>query len=409
MHILVLNFTFRGYGDYWRALQFARQLHARGHRVTLMCAARDKRYRARRMARDGFVMFETPHWAPGVHPQEGWGPLDLIFRCARVLAERVDLVFSFSHKPTTTVPARLARLRWGCPWVSDWCDLWGGPEGLFRRFVLSQQAFRSLPPAVRAWRRFLFRREERMEQRVRRTADLITVICSDLARRARDLGIAPERVLLLPSGAPVDAISPADKIAARRLLGLSDSAFTLGYMANYHHDEDLLLAAFARLLQRVPDAVLLVMGPPFDHPQRLLTETQIALSICHLGRVEFEHISPRLAAADALVMPLSDTQFNRGRWPNKIGDYLAAGRPVVTTAVGDAPGLVQEHDLGWIGPPTAEGLAEAMGRAWEERARWDEIGRRGRRVAETVLSYAALTDRLIDAVRRQTGLDLRRP
>ena len=39
MHILLLNFTFRGFGDYWRALQFARQLHMRGHEITLMCGA----------------------------------------------------------------------------------------------------------------------------------------------------------------------------------------------------------------------------------------------------------------------------------------------------------------------------------------------------------------------------------
>ncbi len=409
MHILLLNMTFRGNGEYFRALQFARQLHMRGHEVTLMCVARDKRYRARRAHVAGFTYFETPHWAPGLDAQEGWGPIDLVFRLGHAAIHRADLVFSFSHKPTTVIPAKFSRLLWGCPWVSDWCDLWGGPEGLLQNFVMKLDAHRNLPPHVRAWRRFIFGLDERRERRVRRSADLVTAICSWLSERALEFGIPEECVRVIPSGAPTDSIQPGDKVQARRSLGIKSGDFALGYMSNYHHDEDLLLGAFARLLEAFPRAVLLVIGPPFEHPERHLTPEQMERSVRCLGKVPYAEIATPMAASDVLLMPLSDTGFNWGRWPNKIGDYLAAGRPVVSTAVGDAPDLVRRHEIGWVGEASVSGLATAMAEAWDGRGQWQERGRLARQVAETELSWGAQTDRLIDAVRTVTGLDLSPP
>ncbi|NUP90303.1 MAG: glycosyltransferase family 4 protein [Candidatus Sumerlaeia bacterium] len=408
MRLLLLNHNTRGQGTYWRALQFARQFHMRGHEVTLMCVAADKRFRARRSSRDGFTLFETPHWAPGLDPQEGWGPLDVLFRTARGLARRVDLVFSFDHKPDAIIPAKAARLRSGCPWISDWCDWWGGPEGLFRRWVIPGEGFQALPARVRRWREWIFRRDERREERARLSADLMTVICQALADRAESLGTRRDRILLLPSGAPADAIQPGDKSSARAALDLPGGAFVLGYMANAHLDEDLLLGAFARLLDAAPETVLLVLGPPFDHPERHLTPRQRTRSVRALGPVPFPRIGSVLAAADVLLMPLSDCLYNRGRWPNKIGDYLAAGRPIVTTNVGDAPALVSRHGIGWVGSPTSESLARAIAQAWDDRAQWEDLGRQARRVAETELSWHALAEKLITAIHVRLGLDLSR-
>jgi glycosyltransferase involved in cell wall biosynthesis len=153
---------------------------------------------------------------------------------------------------------------------------------------------------------------------------------------------------------------------------------------------------------------MLVMGPPFDHPERLLTEEQIERSIRVLGTVPFEEIGTALAASDALIMPLSNCLYNWGRWPNKIGDYLAAGRPVVCTAVGDAPALVRRHGVGWVGEASEEGLAGAMAQAAEEKSRWREMSRAARRVAETDLSWERLTRDLAGAVLDRTGIQLMR-
>jgi glycosyltransferase involved in cell wall biosynthesis len=408
MHILITNHNVRGQGTYWRALQFARQIHMRGHTVTMMCVASDKRFRARRSHHDGFTLYETPHWAPALDPQEGWGPLDVLFRMSHALARRVDLVYSFSHKPNCILPARVARIRSGCPWVSDWCDWWGGPEGLFRRWVIPSEAFQALPPRTRRWREHIFRREERREERVRHRADLVTLICHSLRDRARSLGLPEEKLLVIPSGAPTDAISPGDKGEARRALGLSQTAYVLSYMANMHLDEDLLLGAFARLLDVSPNAVLLVIGPPFDHPERHLTPERCEASLHTRGSIPFSEVPTALAASDVLLMPLSDCHYNRGRWPNKIGDYLAAGRPVIATDVGDAPDLLRRHGAGWISAPTAEALATEMAQAWDDRLRWGEMGERAREVAMTDLSWHRLTERLITAIHVRLGLDLSR-
>lgn len=406
MNILIFNHNTRGQGTHWRALQFARHLHMRGHTITLMCTAWDKKCRARRSDGPRFTMFETPHWAPGLDKQEGWGPLDVLFRVAHSVSGKVDLVYSFSHKPNCILPARIARFRHDCPWVSDWCDWWGGPEGLFQQFVFPSVGFKSLPKRVQMWRRFILRLDERRETRCRHSADMVTTICTALSDRAQQIGIAPQRIRVIPSGAPTDSITPMDKSKVRAELGLPADVPIFGYLANMHLDEDLLLDAFARVLTEHPKALLLVMGPPFDHPERFLTPEQIDRSIKCLGMVPFTHIPVPLAASDVLLMPLSDCHYNHGRWPNKIGDYLAAARPVLTTDVGDAPALVRDHEVGWVAEPTPEAMADTMAISIQSHAQWGDLGHRARQVAETTLSWTALTNQLSAGIRTLTGLDL---
>jgi hypothetical protein len=75
------------------------------------------------------------------------------------------------------------------------------------------------------------------------------------------------------------------------------------------------------------------------------------------------------------VLPMCDTIANRGRWPSKINEYLAAGRAVAITDVGDVATWVRNRGCGVVadaapmpfagaivdllGSPDARGAAEA--------------------------------------------------
>jgi glycosyltransferase involved in cell wall biosynthesis len=62
--------------------------------------------------------------------------------------------------------------------------------------------------------------------------------------------------------------------------------------------------------------------------------------------VPYDELSWYLGCADLFILPYPDKIYNIGRWPNKIGDYLSVGRPIISNPVGDVRTLLQEHNVG---------------------------------------------------------------
>lgn len=81
--------------------------------------------------------------------------------------------------------------------------------------------------------------------------------------------------------------------------------------------------------------------------------------------------------------------------PSKILSIMAAARPVVAAMnSGDASALIEDAGCGLCVPPEdSEALAEAVWCLYENQARSQTMGERGRRYAEDRLSLQAFTSR----------------
>ena len=75
-----------------------------------------------------------------------------------------------------------------------------------------------------------------------------------------------------------------------------------------------------------------------------------------LGRKPYDQVADYMAASDVLIMPWNDSDWIKGCNPIKLKEYLAVGRPVVTT---DFPALAEYRDLVRVAG-TAEGFASAI-------------------------------------------------
>jgi len=199
------------------------------------------------------------------------------------------------------------------------------------------------------------------------------------------------RCRTIPNGVDMQRFHPAD--AARRAglrgaLGFDGSARLIGCVASFspvkrHAD---MLAAFAQVRGRLPDAHLLLIG---EGPLREPIERQIAelnLSACvHLlgARRDVEHILPAL---DAFVLASSTEGLS-----NAILEAQACGLPVAATDVGGNPDLVREGETGLLVPPgTPDALARAMGDLLANAERAAEFGQRARANVERKHSLEAM-------------------
>lgn len=157
---------------------------------------------------------------------------------------------------------------------------------------------------------------------------------------------------------------PMEREVARRRLGLDDRPTLLffGFVRRYK-GLDLLLEAMPAILERVPDARLLIVGEFFGDPGPYLDiirrlDLRDAVEV-HDKYVPTEEVAPWFCAADALVLPYRSAT-NSGIV--QIGYNFAL--PSVVTDVGSLSEVVIDGETGFVIPDAAPAsIAAAVERA----------------------------------------------
>lgn len=382
MRLLFLNHNLVWRGTFFRVYHLARELVRLGHQVNVWTVSRYLRPLGDRYEHSGVRIWETPRWWKVGRHDGGYAPVDISARTLRVPFGRWDVVHAFDHRPNVSVPWYARRLlRRGSLFCADWCDWWtaGGITTSRRRF---------------SW---VDRVEQRLEEGSKRSADLVTVISTVLRDRAISVGVNPERVAVLPSGADVEGIATLDPRQCRETVGLRKNDPVLCFVGYSLWDIEHISDAFTRVLKIVPSCQLLVVGGGVESPalDTLKKRFRVGCEVYLPGDVPYRLLPKFLGAASVHLLPLCDTLANHARVPNKLGDYLACGRPIVASDVGDAGCLVRSEGIGRVAESSAESFAkeilEVLGLPSEERY---DMGRRARALAEGDYSWRAVAARL---------------
>jgi glycosyltransferase involved in cell wall biosynthesis len=102
-----------------------------------------------------------------------------------------------------------------------------------------------------------------------------------------------------------------------------------------------------------------------------------------LGSLPHERMPALYDDVDAAAVLLRDRPVFEAALPTKLFEAMAAGRPVVLSARGEAADLVERHAAGVVVPPeNPQELAEALRHLASDRAKLAELGANARRCAE---------------------------
>lgn len=203
-----------------------------------------------------------------------------------------------------------------------------------------------------------------------RNASAVVAVSSNLARIARDLGAAPERVKVLTNGIDADRFTIVPRGQARYALQLPESErilFFLGSLVPVKGVE-LLLDSIAQIeANRRPLLAIGGDGPLKETLQRRAAALNLGGKVRFLGQVGREQVGLWMNAADALVL----SSYDEG-CPNVVLEAMACGTPVVSTRVGAVPDLLDER-CGLMATPGDAGslssrIEEALGRNWDREA-----------------------------------------
>jgi glycosyltransferase involved in cell wall biosynthesis len=381
MRLLFLNHNYRDMGTYYRAMPMAEHLARRGNDVTLMAVSHTQRWRPTWSRVNGVRLCQTPNFGQN-NSGEGYGPVDNALRMTHALVNRFDIVHMFDHKPNASFAGLTGRLH-GAKLAADWADWWGGPGGIND---VSQRRFPVIGRFEAWW-----------EIEHKRRADGVVTISTGLRKRALDAGCPADRVIHIPTGAPTDRIQCMPVSQAREQLGVPLDRRMVGFIGFGQSDLEIVMEA----LRRLPGVHLMVVGPESAQMLEMARKYDIAERLWQTGRKIGREVSPYLGCADVMVMPMRDTAANRGRLPNKVLDYLAAGRPIVASPVGDVKAIVETYEVGLLAGGDSEpmGFAQAIDVLLANASLREQAGRCARHAAETAYDWSHLIDRLEDFYR----------
>lgn len=175
-------------------------------------------------------------------------------------------------------------------------------------------------------------------------SDGLVVVSRALLARAIRLRGSDASVLHLPNGVELERFAAhPDRAAARAALGIAARACVFAFAGTLKpwHGVDSLLAAFERVRAVRADAHLLVIGDGPEGPalRARAAAGPYATSITWTGKVAPRFVPTLLAAADVGCAPypeLQDFYFS----PLKVGEYAAAGLPVLRSPGADMDDLL---------------------------------------------------------------------
>ncbi|MGA2111906.1 MAG: glycosyltransferase family 4 protein [Anaerolineales bacterium] len=408
MHILLIHQVFVRPEDPGgtRHFELAQQLVRSGHRVTILASSHnyqtgEKVTRVRREMLEPRLEIRRC-WVAGSFTRSFFsrtiGFLSfLISSLVTGLTVRdVDLVWGTSPPLLQVVSAWLvARLK-RIPWVFEVRDLW--PAFAIQVGVLKDP--------------LLIFCSERLERFLYSHADQIVVNSPGFIRHVTERGGAAGRLAVVPNGADTRMFDPRSDGRQFRLEHGLTGKFVALYAGAHGLSNDLpvVLEAAGRLGDDSRIALVL-LGSGKEKADLIQKAQQLELkNVFFLPPVPKMQVAEALAAMDCGIAILKSIPLYGTTYPNKVFDYMAAGRPVVLAIEGEIRKVIEAAAAGIaVRPGDPEALAGAIRKLADAPEEAREMGRRGRSFVEAHFDrprLAALMEHILVEVAAGRTVDL---
>lgn len=398
MHILIIHQAFASLDEPGgtRHYEFARLLSAHGHRVTVIASP---------------VSYITGTSSPSPRAGEARGVGEITILRASVYqahhlsfvhrfyafisfmassfwlglgVKNVDLVWGTSPPIFQGVTAwALARLK-GARFLFEVRDLW--PQFAVAVGVLTN------PMLIRA--------TEWLERFLYSHADRVMVNSPGFSEHVRVRGA--KRVDLIPNGADPAMFDPVEEGRSfRQSYQLADKFVAL-YAGAHGISNDLgVVLEAAEILQKgevTPEIQIVLLG---DGKEKLNLQAQAAemmlTNLSFAPSVPKAEMADALAAADACIAILKPLDEYKTTYPNKVFDYMAAGRPVVLAIDGVIREVVEAAGCGLFAEPgNPHALANAIRSLAADKKKARGMGLKGRNYLEGHFSRAVIGEKLLN-------------
>jgi glycosyltransferase involved in cell wall biosynthesis len=221
-----------------------------------------------------------------------------------------------------------------------------------------------------------------------------------------DRGIEPDRIVLNPNGVDADRFARGGGDRVRRRHGISAEDLVIGFVGTFGswHGAPILATAFVSVAKANPRSHLLLVGdgPELQATRDIVRRNGLDSRVTAAGQLVPAEIPGYLDASDILVAPQvplpGGVEFFGS--PTKLFEYMAAGKAVVASRLGQIGDVLEHGVTGWLVEAGDIGeLAEALRVLADAPEQRRELGARARRKAVDSHSWRRNARRIAGAYR----------
>ncbi len=404
MHILLIHQIFVALDQPGgtRHHEIARYLKQQGHEVTVIGSSVSyltgvkEDFQSRKQTDDLGVTIIRSYTLPTMNRSFIWRVFSFIsFMISSffngLFVRDVDLVWG-TTPPIFQAPTAwlLARLK-GVPFLLEVRDLW--PAFAVAVGVLKNKT--------------LIRMSEWLERFLYCHADQVMVNSPGFIDHVKARGA--EKVALIPNGTDPEMFHPEAKGTSFREKNNLKEKFLVLYAGAHglSNDLDVILEAAVQLqCEKEIQFVLLGSGKEKTRLEKEAEERGLD-NVLFLPPVPKVEMSKALAAADACLAILKPIEMYKTTYPNKVFDYMAAGRPIILAIDGVIREVVEEAQAGiFVNPGDPQSLAKAIQDLALNPTKRRKMGINGRKMIELQFSRNKLAGELtilLENMRRRNG------
>jgi glycosyltransferase involved in cell wall biosynthesis len=242
--------------------------------------------------------------------------------------------------------------------------------------------------------RFLYRRADR-------------VIVNSPGYLEHVTGRGARRSDLIPNGADPSMFDPSASGASFRTRYLLADKFVVLYAGAHGLSNDLgtVLESASLLAETAPEVRIVLLGDGKEKPNLQNQAARMGLAnVLFLPPVPKNEMAEALAGADACLAILKPIEAYKTTYPNKVFDYMAAGRPVVLAIDGVIRQVVEAAGCGVFAQPgNPSALAEAIRALAVDKEKSRQMGLAGRKYLEEHFSREKISADLLRVLQNLAG------
>ena len=394
MHILLIHQAFAALDEAGgtRHYEIAAHLVRHGHNVTIIAShisylTGKNGVHGGKQESDGMVIYRT-YTYPALHKSFIHRVISFFsfmissfFKGLQI--RQIDLVWGTSPPIFQAFSAwLLARLK-SVPFLFEVRDLWPAfaiEVGVLRNPILIRLSL---------WlERFLYQH-----------ADLVVVNSPGYVEHVKNKGA--NRVVMIPNGSDVSMFDPKIKNLKFRKEHDLQNKFLIAYAGAHGLSNDLgIILETAKQLQDDKKIHFLLIGDGKEKPALMISAKEMKLeNITFLDPVPKKQMAEVLAAADACIGILKPLDLYKTTYPNKVFDYMAAGRPVLLAIDGVIRQVVEKAGCGlFVQPGDAEDLAEKSKILRNNPKKAKVMGLAGRKYIMEHFNRVAIADQFLNII-----------
>ncbi|MDD1779128.1 MAG: glycosyltransferase family 4 protein [Candidatus Helarchaeota archaeon] len=184
-----------------------------------------------------------------------------------------------------------------------------------------------------------------IEKTTLKYADTVLAISESLKKAISDMGFPINRIHVLESGVSINQYNlnnTGDLI--RKYYNINKDDHVLIFVGYLYHFSGLKEVCIELSKLNDSNIKLLIVGEgeAYKDLEKLRSKYKLENNVILAGQKPLQEIPRHLAAADICILPAYNNETMRDIIPGKIYEYMAAGKPVISTSL---PGMINKFGM----------------------------------------------------------------